>query len=143
MDPYRDDDAPRPFPDDTPAPRPRRVPRPPRPAEIREAAREIEDKLAIKDANWKTSALGALAILCGVATAVLRSMGYEAPSDLVALLTSILAGSGLIAASDSRRPQVLAVPVPVPTPGAPADAAPDDDFGPLAPLDRGGVDLNP
>ena len=122
-----------------PKPRkPRKPRRPPSDAAVAKAAREIEAKISVGAAppvpvvvdkaplkDWKTSIFGALAVLVAVAGAALKSMGYEAPGELVNLLVGILAGSGLMVARDGSRP-TRAVLLP-PTPDTPGVALLDHD----------------
>lgn len=51
--------------------------------------------------NWKTSALGVLTIIIAIATGAKEYLSTETLPDLGLIVSSVLAGWGLIAAKDS------------------------------------------
>jgi hypothetical protein len=51
--------------------------------------------------NWKTTLAGVLALVVAVANAILNMLN-GLPVDITSLLTTIVAGLGLIAAKDSN-----------------------------------------
>lgn len=55
----------------------------------------------MKKSNWKTSALGVLTIIIALATGAKEYLSTETLPDLTLIVSSVLAGWGLIAAKDS------------------------------------------
>ena len=55
----------------------------------------------MKRSNWKTSALGVLTIIIALATGAKEYLSTDTLPDLGLIVSSILAGWGLIAAKDN------------------------------------------
>jgi len=55
----------------------------------------------MKRSNWKTSALGALTIIIALATGAKEYLSTDTLPDLGLIVSSVLAGWGLIAAKDA------------------------------------------
>lgn len=55
----------------------------------------------MKRSNWKTSALGALTIIIALATGAKEYLQTDTLPDLGLIVSSVLAGWGLIAAKDN------------------------------------------
>jgi len=55
----------------------------------------------MKKSNWKTSALGVLTILIALATGAKEYLSTDTLPDLGLIVSSVLAGWGLIAAKDA------------------------------------------
>jgi len=55
----------------------------------------------MKRSNWKTSALGVLTIIIALATGAKEYLSTDTLPDLGLIVSSVLAGWGLIAAKDS------------------------------------------
>ncbi len=55
----------------------------------------------MKRSNWKTSALGVLTIIIALATGAKEFLATDSLPDLGLIVSSVLAGLGLIAAKDS------------------------------------------
>lgn len=55
----------------------------------------------MKKSNWKTSALGVLTIVIALATGAKEYLATESLPDIGLIVSSVLAGWGLIAAKDN------------------------------------------
>jgi len=55
----------------------------------------------MKKSNWKTSALGVLTIIIAIATGAKEYLSTDSLPDLGLIVSSVLAGWGLIAAKDA------------------------------------------
>jgi len=55
----------------------------------------------MKKSNWKTSALGVLTIIIAIATGAKEYLSTDTLPDLGLIVSSVLAGWGLIAAKDN------------------------------------------